>query len=165
MPFECLLVAALDVVGECPTWSPPPRPRSAPRRRRSFNPTSSTPGVVSCCARDCSTCTRRCSTLGWPRPHFRRRCQLARRYDGLARRRAADGVDTRWHRASAWWHATKASLRLAKVNRNCCRRRRRMCTPRSSRQANPNFDYAQALYQIAIVLGSVSIVATSRRLL
>jgi hypothetical protein len=30
---------------------------------------------------------------------------------------------------------------------------------------DPNFDYAQALYQIAIVLGSVSIVATSRRLL
>jgi len=32
-------------------------------------------------------------------------------------------------------------------------------------QRNPNFEYAQALYQIAIVLGSVSIVATSRRLL
>ena len=32
-------------------------------------------------------------------------------------------------------------------------------------QQDPNFDYAQALYQIAIVLGSVSIVATSRRLL
>ncbi len=30
---------------------------------------------------------------------------------------------------------------------------------------DPNFDYAQALYQIAIVLGSVSIVATSRHLL
>jgi hypothetical protein len=30
---------------------------------------------------------------------------------------------------------------------------------------DPNFDYAQALYQIAIVLGSVSIVATSVRLL
>jgi hypothetical protein len=30
---------------------------------------------------------------------------------------------------------------------------------------DPNFDYAQALYQIAIVLGSVSIVATSRTLL
>jgi hypothetical protein len=30
---------------------------------------------------------------------------------------------------------------------------------------DPNFDYAQALYQIAIVLGSVSIVATSRPLL
>jgi hypothetical protein len=30
---------------------------------------------------------------------------------------------------------------------------------------DPNFDYAQALYQIAIVLGSVSIVATSRNLL
>src|SRR5262249_35047005 len=35
---------------------------------------------------------------------------------------------------------------------------------RAARQ-DPNFDYAQALYQIAIVLGSVSIVATSRRLL
>lgn len=32
-------------------------------------------------------------------------------------------------------------------------------------QQDPNFDYAQALYQIAIVLSSVSIVATSRRLL
>ncbi len=32
-------------------------------------------------------------------------------------------------------------------------------------QQDPNFDYAEALYQIAIVLGSVSIVATSRRLL
>ncbi|MBV9326839.1 MAG: DUF4337 domain-containing protein [Chloroflexi bacterium] len=32
-------------------------------------------------------------------------------------------------------------------------------------QRDPNFDYAQALYQIAIVLGSVSIVATSRHLL
>ncbi len=30
---------------------------------------------------------------------------------------------------------------------------------------DPNFDYAQALYQISIVLGSVSIVAASRRLL
>ncbi len=30
---------------------------------------------------------------------------------------------------------------------------------------DPNFDYAQALFQIAIVLGSVSIVATSHRLL
>src|SRR5919199_3199596 len=30
---------------------------------------------------------------------------------------------------------------------------------------DPNFDFAQALYQIAIVLGSVSIVATSRALL
>jgi hypothetical protein len=30
---------------------------------------------------------------------------------------------------------------------------------------DPNFDFAQALYQIAIVLGSVSIVAASRRLL
>jgi hypothetical protein len=30
---------------------------------------------------------------------------------------------------------------------------------------DPNFDYAQALFQIAIVLGSVSIVATSRPLL
>ena len=29
----------------------------------------------------------------------------------------------------------------------------------------PNFDFAQALYQISIVLGSVSIVAASRRLL
>jgi len=35
---------------------------------------------------------------------------------------------------------------------------------RAQRQ-DPNFDYAQALFQIAIVLGSVSIVATSRRLL
>ena len=35
---------------------------------------------------------------------------------------------------------------------------------RAARQ-DPNFDYAQALYQIAIVLGSVSIVGTSRRLL
>ena len=35
---------------------------------------------------------------------------------------------------------------------------------RAARQ-DPNFDYAQALYQIGIVLGSVSIVATSRRLL
>ena len=35
---------------------------------------------------------------------------------------------------------------------------------RAARQ-DPNFDYAQALYQIAIVLGSVSIVAASRRLL
>jgi hypothetical protein len=35
---------------------------------------------------------------------------------------------------------------------------------RAARQ-DPNFDYAQALYQIAIVLGSVSIVATSRHLL
>jgi len=35
---------------------------------------------------------------------------------------------------------------------------------RAARQ-DPNFDYAQALYQIAIVLGSVSIVATSHRLL
>ena len=35
---------------------------------------------------------------------------------------------------------------------------------RAARQ-DPNFDYAQALFQIAIVLGSVSIVATSRRLL
>lgn len=35
---------------------------------------------------------------------------------------------------------------------------------RASRQ-DPNFDYAQALFQIAIVLGSVSIVATSRPLL
>ncbi len=35
---------------------------------------------------------------------------------------------------------------------------------RAQRQ-DPNFDYAQALLQIAIVLGSVSIVATSRRLL
>ena len=32
-------------------------------------------------------------------------------------------------------------------------------------QQDPNFDYAQALYQIAIVLGSVSIVGISRRLL
>ena len=32
-------------------------------------------------------------------------------------------------------------------------------------QQDPNFDYAQALYQIGIVLGSVSIVGTSRRLL
>ena len=32
-------------------------------------------------------------------------------------------------------------------------------------QQDPNFDYAQALYQIGIVLGSVSIVAASRRLL
>jgi hypothetical protein len=32
-------------------------------------------------------------------------------------------------------------------------------------QQDPNFDYAQALYQIAIVLGSVSIVGLSRRLL
>ena len=40
-------------------------------------------------------------------------------------------------------------------------------TDRRDRAAkqDPNFDYAQALYQIAIVLGSVSIVATSRRLL
>ena len=30
---------------------------------------------------------------------------------------------------------------------------------------DPNFDFAQAMYQIAIVLGSVSIVAASRRLL
>ena len=35
---------------------------------------------------------------------------------------------------------------------------------RAARQ-DPNFDFAQALYQISIVLGSVSIVATSRRLL
>ena len=35
---------------------------------------------------------------------------------------------------------------------------------RAEEQDN-NFDYAQALFQIAIVLGSVSIVATSRRLL
>jgi Domain of unknown function (DUF4337) len=35
---------------------------------------------------------------------------------------------------------------------------------RAARQ-DPNFDYAQALYQIGIVLGSVSIVAASRRLL
>jgi hypothetical protein len=35
---------------------------------------------------------------------------------------------------------------------------------RAARQ-DPNFDYAQALFQIGIVLGSVSIVATSRRLL
>jgi len=35
---------------------------------------------------------------------------------------------------------------------------------RAARQ-DPNFDYAQSLFQIAIVLGSVSIVATSRRLL
>jgi hypothetical protein len=35
---------------------------------------------------------------------------------------------------------------------------------RAGRQ-DPNFDFAGALYQIAIVLGSVSIVATSRRLL
>jgi Domain of unknown function (DUF4337) len=35
---------------------------------------------------------------------------------------------------------------------------------RAARQ-DPNFDFAGALYQIAIVLGSVSIVATSRRLL
>ena len=35
---------------------------------------------------------------------------------------------------------------------------------RAQRQ-DPNFDYAQALFQIAIVLGSVSIVSTSRRLL
>ena len=35
---------------------------------------------------------------------------------------------------------------------------------RAERQDN-NFDYAQALFQIAIVIGSVSIVATSRRLL
>jgi hypothetical protein len=35
---------------------------------------------------------------------------------------------------------------------------------RAARQ-DPNFDFSQALYQIAIVLGSVSIVATSRRLL
>jgi hypothetical protein len=35
---------------------------------------------------------------------------------------------------------------------------------RAARQ-DPNFDYAQALYQIAIVLGSVSIVAASRALL
>src|SRR5438552_1407189 len=35
---------------------------------------------------------------------------------------------------------------------------------RAARQ-DPNFDYAQALFQISIVLGSVSIVATSRRLL
>ena len=35
---------------------------------------------------------------------------------------------------------------------------------RAQRQ-DPNFDFAQALFQIAIVLGSVSIVATSRRLL
>ena len=35
---------------------------------------------------------------------------------------------------------------------------------RAARQ-DPNFAYAQALYQIAIVLGSVSIVAASRRLL
>jgi hypothetical protein len=35
---------------------------------------------------------------------------------------------------------------------------------RAQRQ-DPNFDYAQALFQIAIVLGSVSIVAVSRRLL
>ncbi len=32
-------------------------------------------------------------------------------------------------------------------------------------QQDPNFDFAQALFQIGIVLGSVSIVATSRRLL
>ncbi len=32
-------------------------------------------------------------------------------------------------------------------------------------QQDPNFDYAQALFQIAIVLGSVSIVAASRALL
>ena len=35
---------------------------------------------------------------------------------------------------------------------------------RAARQ-DPNFDYAQALFQISIVLGSVSIVAASRRLL
>ena len=35
---------------------------------------------------------------------------------------------------------------------------------RAARQ-DPNFDFAQALFQISIVLGSVSIVATSRRLL
>jgi hypothetical protein len=35
---------------------------------------------------------------------------------------------------------------------------------RAARQ-DPNFDFAQALYQIGIVLGSVSIVASSRRLL
>jgi Domain of unknown function (DUF4337) len=35
---------------------------------------------------------------------------------------------------------------------------------RAARQ-DPNFDFSQALFQIAIVLGSVSIVATSRRLL
>jgi hypothetical protein len=35
---------------------------------------------------------------------------------------------------------------------------------RAARQ-DPNFDFAQALYQISIVLGSVSIVATSRQLL
>jgi Domain of unknown function (DUF4337) len=35
---------------------------------------------------------------------------------------------------------------------------------RAARQ-DPNFDFAEALFQIAIVLGSVSIVATSRRLL
>ncbi len=35
---------------------------------------------------------------------------------------------------------------------------------RAARQ-DPNFDFAQALFQIGIVLGSVSIVATSRRLL
>lgn len=32
-------------------------------------------------------------------------------------------------------------------------------------QRNPNFEFAEALYQIAIVLGSVSIVAASRRLI
>ncbi|HJU18344.1 MAG TPA: DUF4337 domain-containing protein [Stellaceae bacterium] len=32
-------------------------------------------------------------------------------------------------------------------------------------ERNPNFEFAEALYQIAIVLGSVSIVAASRRLL
>lgn len=34
-----------------------------------------------------------------------------------------------------------------------------------AQKQDPNFDYSQALYQIAIVLGSVSIVAASRRLL
>lgn len=32
-------------------------------------------------------------------------------------------------------------------------------------QRNPNFEFAEALFQIAIVLGSVSLVAASRRLL
>ena len=43
-------------------------------------------------------------------------------------------------------------------------REREAARDRAMRQ-DPNFDYAQALFQIAIVLGSVAIVAVSGRLL
>jgi hypothetical protein len=63
-------------------------------------------------------------------------------------------------------HAMRVSHPPAKGSSSSCKRRRpnEQRRDRAARQ-DPNVDFAQALYQISIVLGSVSIVATSRRLL